>query len=407
MIGTTRSMSVIAAISAPRLLHLVDVGHVSHGASCVQIRQDHPLVVRGQDIGSLGHEVDAAEDDGVGLVVIGGPLGELERVAPQVGPPDDLGPLVVVAEDQESFAEGALRGLDPRRQLVGRRERVPVRQGSLESQHGVAPHGWYPLCEPGDGRRGQPGRPPRGCRPRARIVIGNYQARSPMIITSKRQDGFPAERHPAAVWRRGSRADPGGRLGRCSVPKPARSRRPPARTSSRTSAAGSSTSARRRTCAAACPTTSAHRSPSSRAPARWSRSPTRSSGSRSATRSRRSSSSTTSSRRITPGSTSGTRTTSRTRTWRSPLTRSGPARWSCGARSARACATSGPTRTPTRSGRRSTSSSARSRSAPARTRSSTATSASGARASTPTSRSARRRAWATSARTSTTGSSPT
>ena len=61
-----------------------------------------------------------------------------------------------------------------------------------------------------------------------------------------------------------------------------------------------------------------------------------------------------------------TRTTSPTRTSRSPSTRSGRGRWCCGARSARACGTSGRTRTRTRSARRSTCCCARSRSARAR-----------------------------------------
>ena len=66
-----------------------------------------------------------------------------------------------------------------------------------------------------------------------------------------------------------------------------------------------------------------------------------------------------------------------------------------GRRSARASATSGPTRTRTRSARRSTCCCARSRSARAPRPSSTATTASAGRASTRTSRSARRRASAT------------
>ena len=121
-----------------------------------------------------------------------------------------------------------------------------------------------------------------------------------------------------------------------------------------------------------------------------------------ATRSRRSSSSTTSSSGTGPASTSGSRTTSRTRSSRSRSTRSGRGRWSCGAPSARASGTSGPTPTPTRSARRSTCCCGRSRSARARTTSSTATTAWGARASTPTSRSARRRASAPSTTRSTT-----
>ena len=54
----------------PRLLDLVEVGHVGHRAAGVEVGEDHLLVVAGEDVGRLGHEVHAAEDDVVGL----GPL---------------------------------------------------------------------------------------------------------------------------------------------------------------------------------------------------------------------------------------------------------------------------------------------------------------------------------------------
>ena len=57
----------------PRLLDLIDVGHVGHRAAGVEVGEDHLLVVAGEDVGRLGHEVHAAEDDVVGLVVL---LGE-------------------------------------------------------------------------------------------------------------------------------------------------------------------------------------------------------------------------------------------------------------------------------------------------------------------------------------------
>ena len=63
MIGTSRSMSVTPAERVPRLLDLVDVGHVGHRAAGVEVGEDHLLVVGGEHVGRLGHEVDAAEDD--------------------------------------------------------------------------------------------------------------------------------------------------------------------------------------------------------------------------------------------------------------------------------------------------------------------------------------------------------
>ena len=47
----------------PALLDLVDVGHVGHRTAGVQVGEDDPLVGAGEDVGRLGHEVDAAEHD--------------------------------------------------------------------------------------------------------------------------------------------------------------------------------------------------------------------------------------------------------------------------------------------------------------------------------------------------------
>ena len=66
----------------PGLLHLVDVGHVGHGAAGVEVGQEHPLVVPGQDVGRLGHEVDAAEDDELGLGDRRPPSGRARRSRP-------------------------------------------------------------------------------------------------------------------------------------------------------------------------------------------------------------------------------------------------------------------------------------------------------------------------------------
>ena len=50
----------------PADLELIDRGHVGHRAAGGQVRQDHLLVRRAEDVGALGHEVDAAEDDELG-----------------------------------------------------------------------------------------------------------------------------------------------------------------------------------------------------------------------------------------------------------------------------------------------------------------------------------------------------
>ena len=55
---------------APGDLELVGLGHVGHRAAGGEVGQDHLLVRRGEDVGALGHEVDAAEDDELGVGVL-------------------------------------------------------------------------------------------------------------------------------------------------------------------------------------------------------------------------------------------------------------------------------------------------------------------------------------------------
>ena len=81
---------------APAALDLGEIGHVGHRTAGSEVGQDGDLLVAGQDVGHFGHEVHAAKHDvfGAGL---GGQLGELERVAGQVGVLIDVGTLVVMA----------------------------------------------------------------------------------------------------------------------------------------------------------------------------------------------------------------------------------------------------------------------------------------------------------------------
>ena len=68
------------------------------------------LVVAGEDVGGLGHEVHAAEHDELGVVLVGRDTRQAEAVAPGVGPAHHFFALVVVAEDEQPFAEGRLGG---------------------------------------------------------------------------------------------------------------------------------------------------------------------------------------------------------------------------------------------------------------------------------------------------------
>ena len=64
------------------------------------VGEDHLLGVAGEDVGRLGHEMHAAEDDVRGVGSVRGVAGELERVAGDVGELDHLVALVVVPEHE-------------------------------------------------------------------------------------------------------------------------------------------------------------------------------------------------------------------------------------------------------------------------------------------------------------------
>jgi hypothetical protein len=96
----------------PGVFDIFELGHVGHGAAGAHVGKEDVLVVAGEDVGGFGHEVDAAEDDVLGLGELGGFAGELEGVADDVGEADDIILLVVVAEDDEAVAKLGFAGGD-------------------------------------------------------------------------------------------------------------------------------------------------------------------------------------------------------------------------------------------------------------------------------------------------------
>ena len=96
-------------------------------------------MIPGQDVRRLGHEVDAAEDDELCLVLSGGQAGEPEGVAPGIGPSHDVVALVVVAEDEHPRAERLLGVADHVGQLVVGRGGITLGERRLEPEHVVCP----------------------------------------------------------------------------------------------------------------------------------------------------------------------------------------------------------------------------------------------------------------------------
>ena len=111
----------------PGVLDLGQPRHVHHGAACSEVGEHHLLLRPGQDVGRLGHEVHAAEDDVLRLRSGGRVAGQLERVAGHVRERDHLVALVVVTEHEHPLLEPLLRadrpgdqvGIGGRRQVAG------------------------------------------------------------------------------------------------------------------------------------------------------------------------------------------------------------------------------------------------------------------------------------------------
>ena len=112
---------------APRGGDIRRGGHVGHGAARLHVRQHHRLVVGGEDVGGLRHEVHAAEDDVRRFRPVGRVLRQRERVASVVRELDDVLALIVMAEDHDLVAEGGPRAADAPRQLLGIHRPVALR----------------------------------------------------------------------------------------------------------------------------------------------------------------------------------------------------------------------------------------------------------------------------------------
>ena len=114
----------------PRLDRLLVVRHVRHRAPGAQVRQHHRHAVLGEDVGGLGHEVHAAEDHVLRVVLahlLGGQLAELEAVAQKVRVLDNFVGLVVVPQDDQVRAEFLLPLRDRGVQLFVRHRVIFIR----------------------------------------------------------------------------------------------------------------------------------------------------------------------------------------------------------------------------------------------------------------------------------------
>ncbi len=82
----------------------------------------------GQHVGALGHEMDAAEHDGLGRVLRRGKLRQLQRVADRIGELDHFVALIVMAENDEPVAQRRPGGRDTDIELGLRQTEIALRQ---------------------------------------------------------------------------------------------------------------------------------------------------------------------------------------------------------------------------------------------------------------------------------------
>ena len=124
----------------PGLGDLLGGGHVGHRASGPEVGQDDGLAVCGEDVGALGHEVDAAEDDEFRCGPVSGGLRQLEGVSGHIGELDDLVALVVVAKDEGAIAERRPSGASPLHQgrVGGRGQLTRAVDPALGTRVGLA-----------------------------------------------------------------------------------------------------------------------------------------------------------------------------------------------------------------------------------------------------------------------------
>ena len=117
MTGTIRAPADFLQL-LPALLHLVDVGHVRHRAAGVEVGQEHRHLVAGQDVGGLGHEVDAAEHHPAYAGAGGCVPRQPEGVPGLVGEAHHRVTLIVMPQQQDLRAQRLLGGRRSRRDLL-------------------------------------------------------------------------------------------------------------------------------------------------------------------------------------------------------------------------------------------------------------------------------------------------
>src|SRR6266478_4428584 len=129
----------------PAGFHLADVGHIRHGATGVQVGKNDGLMLAAENVRAFGHEVHAAKDD-IAALGLGSLERELEGVTAEVRELDDFVALVVMAQNDDVWAQASLCGGDAVIEGGVRHEKVRIEVAAYASFDLRRVEGWRLVC---------------------------------------------------------------------------------------------------------------------------------------------------------------------------------------------------------------------------------------------------------------------
>jgi hypothetical protein len=89
----------------PAFLRLRQVCHVRHAAAGAKVRKQDPHRRRGQNVGALGHEMHATENDELRILLLGRAARQLEAVSDEVGKRHHVVLLIVMPQHDQPTAQ--------------------------------------------------------------------------------------------------------------------------------------------------------------------------------------------------------------------------------------------------------------------------------------------------------------
>lgn len=97
----------------PSLFKLIDGSHIRHRTTGSSVREDHDLLLLGQDICRFSHEMNATEHDIAGSALPFSNSGQLQGVPSEIGEAKHLVPLIMMPHHHQISAQCILGLLNP------------------------------------------------------------------------------------------------------------------------------------------------------------------------------------------------------------------------------------------------------------------------------------------------------